>query len=490
MKVIITKNYSELSKKASEIIIKETAAKANLVMGFATGSTPLGLYRELIKAERAGKINFSRVTTFNLDEYYPIKRTDKNSYCYFMFKNLFNKVKIKKSKINVLNSETKNPREECKLYQDKLGRNKIDIQILGIGSNGHIGFNEPGSSFNSRTRLVNLTEKTIKDNSRFFARKEDVPKKGLTMGIADIMDAKKIVLLASGPNKAKAIKRMIEGPINKSCPASILQKHPNTIIILNKEAASLIREKESAFEVEKERYEVLTKENMPKGKRILIISPHPDDVSINCGGVMALLTKRNKISAFIMTTGYRSYIPNKTKKEIIKIREEETIRESEVSGFTPYFLRLSFYDSYQGRSETKDIRKMIKKLKEIKPDILFIPHKNDKHPIHKLSRKILLNCLKKMKKKVELWNYETIWSLFSPEEFNLIVPFPEKMLRLKIKAIKQHKSQIARTPFDVAASALAKFRGAIVPEQELFGYGEKSTLKDKNIELFFVEKVK
>ncbi len=488
MKIIITKNYLELSKRAAEVVISEMQKKPDLVMGLATGSTPLGLYRKLVKAEKQGKISFSKVTTFNLDEYYPIKRTDKQSFYYFKFKNLFNKVRIKKSKVNILNGETKNPKKECKLYQNKLRKNKIDIQILGIGANGHIGYNEPSSSFKSRTRLVNLAEKTIKDNSRFFAKKENVPKKALTMGIADIMDAKKIVLLASGSNKAKVVRRMIEGPINENCPASVLRKHHNATVILDKKAASLIREEESAFEIEKERYEVLTKENIPRGKRIAVISPHPDDVAVNCGGTIALLRKYNKISAFIMTTGYRSYVPNKTKEEIIKIREKETIKETKILGFILYFLRLSFYDKYQGRFETKDIRKIIKKLKKIKPDILFIPHKNDKHPIHKLSRKILLNCLKRMKKKVELWNYETMWSLFSPEEFNLIVPFSEKILKLKIKAVKQHKSQIDRTPFDVAASSLAKFRGAIVPEQELFGYGKKSTIKDKNIELFFVEK--
>lgn len=489
MKIIITKNYSKLSQKASEIIIGEMAGKRNLVMGFATGSTPLGLYKRLVKAEKKGEIDFSKITTFNLDEYYPIKRTSKNSYYYFMFKNLFNRVKIKESKINILNGETKDPQKECKLYQDKLRKNKIDIQVLGIGANGHIGFNEPLSSFKSRTRLVNLAEKTVKDNSKFFIRKKDVPSKALTMGIADIIDAKKIVLLASGFNKAKAVKMMIEGQIDESCPASILKKHHNAVVILDKRAASLLKEDRIPFDIEETDYRILTEENMPKGKRILIISPHPDDVSINCGGAIALLTKYNKISAFIITTGYRSYIPNKTRREIIKIREEETIRESEVLNFTPYFLRLSFYDNYKGKFEDEDIKELIQKLKKLEPDIILVPQENDKHPTHKLSRNILLKCLKKMKKQVELWNYETMWSLFSLAEFNLIVPFSEKILKLKMKSVKQHKSQVVRTPFDIAAFSLVKLRGALIPEQ-LFGYGKESFIKDKNIELFFVEKLK
>ena len=227
---------------------------------------------------------------------------------------------------------------------------------------------------------------------------------------------------------------------------------------------------------------------MPRKKRILFISPHPDDVSINCVGVVALLSKYNKISAFIMTTGYRSYTPNKTKQEIIQIRKKETIKEAKVLNFIPHFLKLNFYDDYDGKFKESDIKEVVQKLKKINPDIIFVPQKNDKHPTHKLSRNILLKCLKKTKKKVVLWNYETMWSLFSTGEFNLIVPFSRKILKLKKRAIKQHKSQIRRTSYDVAAYSLAKLRGAIIPEQ-LFGYGEKSFLKNKNIELFFIEKI-
>ncbi|MBZ9572683.1 glucosamine-6-phosphate deaminase [Patescibacteria group bacterium] len=487
MKIIITKNYSELSKKAAEIIINEIVANPKLVMGFATGSTPLGLYKELVRADREGKIDFSGLATFNLDEYYPIKKSDKQSYYYFMFDNLFNKVKINKNKINVLNGEAKDPQKECRLYEDKLQKNKIDIQILGIGANGHIGFNEPGSSFSSKTRLVDLREQTIKENSRFFARVEDVPKKALTMGIANIMKAKKIMLLASGIKKAKAVKRMIEGQVNESCPASVLQKHPDAIVILDKGAASLLKKDKLLFDREKKNYRILQEENIPRGKRIVVVSPHPDDVSVNCGGMIALLAKYNKISAFIMTTGWRAYVPNKTKEEIIKIREREAIKESKILGFRPYFLRLSFYENFEGRFEKKDIKKIIEKLKTIDPDVIFLPQKKDDHPTHKLSRKILLKCLGIMKKKVELWNYETMWDLFNSGEFNTIVSFSEKILRLKIKGVKQHKSQTKRIAYNIAVFSLAKFRGILVPEEEIFGYGKKAILKDKNIELFFVE---
>jgi glucosamine-6-phosphate deaminase len=238
MKIIKTKNYNELSKTACEILIKEIEKKPNLVIGFATGKTPLGLYKELVKEYKNKKIDFSRIKTFNLDEYYPIKITDKNSYHYYMFKNLFNKINIKKSNINFLNGETKNPKKECLNYEQKIKRNPIDIQILGVGVNGHIGFDEPGSNFNSKTRLIDLSSSTLKRNSRFFNKKSQMPRKALTMGINTIMNSKKIILLASGKEKKQAIKHLIRGKIDEKWPVSILKNHKNLIAILDKSVLS------------------------------------------------------------------------------------------------------------------------------------------------------------------------------------------------------------------------------------------------------------
>ena len=237
----------------------------------------------------------------------------------------------------------------------------------------------------------------------------------------------------------------------------------------------------------KDNYRLIKKENIPKGKKIVVINSHPDDVSINCGGTIALFAPKNKISALVMTTGWRAQVPDKTKEQIIKIREEETIKESKILGFTPHFLKLSFYENFKGKFDKKDIEKLIEKLKTINPDIIFLPQEKDDHPTHKLSRELLLKCLKIMKKKKELWNYETMWDLFNSGEFNTIVSFSDKILSLKIKGVKQHKSQTKRTPYDIAAFSLAKFRGILVPEEEIFGFGKKAALKNKNIELFFVE---
>ena len=230
-----------MSKIACENVIDEILKKPNIRIGFATGQTPLLMYKELTNAYRKNKISFSGITSFNLDEYYPISRKNKNSYYDYMQKNLFKKINIKKSNINSLNGEAKNPEKECKNYERKIKKKKINLQILGVGVNGHIGFNEPGSSFNSKTRLVKLAEQTIERNSRFFKNKKEVPEHALTMGIRTIMNCDKIIFLASGKNKANVVKALVEGRINKNCPASFLKKHKNLVLIIDKQAGRFLK---------------------------------------------------------------------------------------------------------------------------------------------------------------------------------------------------------------------------------------------------------
>lgn len=233
MKLVRVKNYREMSEKASEIVISEIKKKPNLVLGFASGKTPKGAYKRLVKAYRRGEVDFSKVRAFNLDEYYPVKNNDKRSFYYYMHKNLFNKINIKKENINLLNGEIKNPGKECQNYESKIKKNPVDLQILGIGVNGHIAFNEPGSLKESKTRLVKLTPETIKNN------KIKNIKKALTMGIATIMKADKILLLASGKRKAEAVRCLIRCKPNKCCPASFLKRHKNLIVIVDNDAGSL-----------------------------------------------------------------------------------------------------------------------------------------------------------------------------------------------------------------------------------------------------------
>ena len=243
MKIFILQNYDELSKKAFEIFKETITNTLNPVIGFATGTTPIGLYNLLSEAYKNKELSFESVTTFNLDEYVGLKHTHHQSYAYFMHKYLFDNVNLKKENINLLNGVNDNLNAECDRYNALLNDNQIDLQILGLGSNGHIGFNEPGTSFSSQTHIVELKKSTIKDNSRLFNNYDDVPTKAITMGIKNIMNAKRVLLLVSGKNKAEAIHKFFVDDISEELPCSVLKKHSDVYVLLDVDAASLILQK-------------------------------------------------------------------------------------------------------------------------------------------------------------------------------------------------------------------------------------------------------
>lgn len=240
MKIVITKSYDEMSEKAFEVMKQVVLQKNDAVIGLATGTTPLGLYNLLIKACENKEISFKDIKTINLDEYKGIDKSNKNSYHYFMQQNLFKYVDINQKNIYIEKGNAECDLAECKRYNELLDKFPQDIQLLGIGSDGHIGFNEPGTKFDSLTHVVNLKKSTIKDNSRLFNKISEVPKQAYTQGIKNIMNAKKILIIANGKNKAKAVQKAICGPITEKVPASILQLHPDCTFILDEEAASLL----------------------------------------------------------------------------------------------------------------------------------------------------------------------------------------------------------------------------------------------------------
>ncbi|MCX7919208.1 MAG: glucosamine-6-phosphate deaminase [bacterium] len=236
MNVIIVKDKDELGKVGAQIIATEMKKKAVFVLGGATGSTPIPVYKELIRLHKEEGLDFSSVITFNLDEYVGLPGNHDQSYRYFMDTNLFNHININKKNTFVPDGMAKDIAAFCAQYEEMIKDvGGIDVQILGIGSNGHIAFNEPPSSLASRTRQVFLTESTIKDNARFFAKIEDVPTSAISMGIGTILEAKKILLFANGANKADAVAKSIEGPITAMVPASALQLHPDVTFILTED---------------------------------------------------------------------------------------------------------------------------------------------------------------------------------------------------------------------------------------------------------------
>lgn len=238
MKVLVKEDYEAMSKAAGEIFIQAIKNKSDVVLGLATGSTPLGMYKEMIRAHKEEGIDFSKVKTFNLDEYVGLSSEHPNSYRYFMNNELFNHININKGNTYIPNGKAEDLEKYCKIYDETIAEaGGIDIQVLGIGENGHIAFNEPDDSLSVGTSVVKLTENTIEVNSRFFDSMEEVPKTAITMGIGSILKARRIILLASGEKKAPVIKRLLnDNRVTTMLPASFLLLHPDVTVIVDEAA--------------------------------------------------------------------------------------------------------------------------------------------------------------------------------------------------------------------------------------------------------------
>ncbi len=240
MRIIRTKDYEDMSARAADVIAAEVILKPDCVLGLATGSTPIGAYERLVERYRAGELDFSQVISYNLDEYRGLAHDDPQSYHYFMEQYLFSHVNIDPANTHVPDGANEDVEEATAGYDAQVAAAGYpDLQLLGIGNNGHIGFNEPDAAFSKGTHCVNLTESTIEANSRLFESADDVPRQAYTMGIGTIMRAKRVFVIANGEKKAQAVHDMIYGPITPSCPASVLQLHPDAIVIADEAALAL-----------------------------------------------------------------------------------------------------------------------------------------------------------------------------------------------------------------------------------------------------------
>ena len=241
MNVVVCENYDEMSKVAADIIAGQLKEKPASVLGLATGTTPIGLYAELVRACDAGEISFARAQSFNLDEYRGLPGTHNQSYRYFMQENLFDHVDIDVANTHVPDGSMEDAEAACAAYEDAIAQaGGIDLQLLGLGHNGHIGFNEPCDSFPVATHCVELTESTIQANSRLFDSIDEVPREAYTMGIGTIMKARKVLLVVNGAAKAQIVHDVVCGPVVPAVPASVLQLHPDVTMVVDKEAASLL----------------------------------------------------------------------------------------------------------------------------------------------------------------------------------------------------------------------------------------------------------
>ena len=240
MKVIKVKNYEEMSEEALKVMLSVVSENPNAVLGLATGSTPLGLYAKMAQDHRENGTSYANCRAVNLDEYVGLDASSDQSYVYFMRENLFKNIDIKLENTHIENGTAADKEAECARYNALLNELRQDIQLLGIGSNGHIAFNEPGTAFDSVTHIVDLAESTIKDNSRLFKSIDEVPRQAFTMGLSNIMNAKKVLILANGEGKANAVRELVKGEAWEEVPATVLQSHPDCILICVEAAGKFI----------------------------------------------------------------------------------------------------------------------------------------------------------------------------------------------------------------------------------------------------------
>jgi glucosamine-6-phosphate deaminase len=562
--VVLAASYDLIAKlvarRIAEIIRDRRAAGRPAVLGLATGSTPIGIYRELIRMHRDEGLDWSQVKAFNLDEYYPMPPDSVHSYHRFMWENLFDHVNIDPRNVHIPRGDI--PRDavdaHCRDYERAIAEaGGVDFQILGIGQTGHIGFNEPGSSTGSRTRLIVLDTITRRVAASDFFGAENVPAEAITMGVATILEAREIALIATGEHKAAIVKRSVEGDVDRSVSATYLQQHPNATVYLDTAAAAeltrvktpwLLREIEwtRPLEIEavvwlarttgksvlkladvdyRERHlgalltrhgssaalngavfnalgaKVRGRSKLPRGLRIVVFSPHPDDDVISAGGTLwKLRQNENEIVVAYMTSGniavfdhevrrYLDFIrrtagdfdyandrlrsllgeveafldhkaPGEVDSDTVlmlkrRLREVEALSAIDTLRLRPEqsrFLNLPFYRTGTVRKDPigpRDVEIILDLLEEHRPEIILVAGDlSDPHGTHRMCKDAIELALERYSGAApEIWLYRGAWEEWSIAEADILVPMSEEELRLKVSAIFKHQSQKDRAPF-------------------------------------------
>ena len=567
IRTVVVDDHEDIARlvagRIATLVREKEAAGERAVLGLATGSTPIGVYRELIRLHREEDLSFRHVVTFNLDEYYGLKPDNIHSYHRFMWENLFSHIDIDRRNVHIPDGTT--PRDQvesaCHAYEDAIRRaGGIDFQILGIGKTGHIGFNEPGSGPESRTRLVTLDTITRKDAAADFFGEEHVPREAITMGVATILDAREIAILATGEHKAAIVRRAVEGEIDVQVAATFLQRHPNTTFYVDHAASeqltriatpwlvaevqwtpelamravvwlsgvcgrailklttrdytehhlsSLVAQYGTAGAVNGEVFNMLGakirgKSKLPRGRRIIVFSPHPDDDVISMGGILRkVVENENEVLVAYMTSGniavfdhdvrrYVDFLSRLSREQPLDaeatakfadrvheavaskhpgdvdipeiqdikrvIRESEAVSGIEVVGLPPSaarFLDLPFYQTGKVRKDPigpEDVAIVRALLEEIAPEIIFVAGDlSDPHGTHRMCKEAIDLALGEYVAaggaRPEVWLYRGAWQEWPITDATWLVPLSQDELRLKIQAIFKHQSQKDSAPF-------------------------------------------
>ena len=481
MKIFSDKEFSRVSIQAALSVYSHFTKTKQSSLILASGASPQPMYQELIRLNKSMNL-FENTNFYHLDEFLNVDKSQ--TFGQELQKDFFQPLKINIKKLTQWDTgDADDWRTIAEKIDKEIFENPPEVCILGIGTNGHIGFNEPGTPMTSTSRKMKLSPETKKALGPRFNGKNNVPSHAIGLGISSILRAKKIILVASGSDKAEAISKMLTGPISPDCPASFLRLHPDVEIYGDEAALKLHQTRPEAYV---EDHLVLRTGKKFEGD-VLFMSPHPDDTSISAGAVLSRHSQSQKICAVNFYSGHRSEIPGTTRQERVDIRKKEAKEEAEILNISSEFLELSGYDG-EDPLNSDDLTRIREVIERFKPKNIFIPMFDDSHEAHRNCAHATMKALEGLKcsDPLYIWQYETPWRLFRPGEMNVFVALDQDEISTKLRAIGAHRSQVERVPFDYGADALARLRAVISQEQELNVFGSTTRMcLGKHVECFF-----
>ena len=437
-------------------------------VGLATGGTFQLFFQRLIEEEQAGRLALDHVRFTHLDEYVGVGPDVAGGMVHELNECVFGRLASGVAAFHPVPAAAPNATEaHARLLEEIL---PLDLQLLGIGRNGHVAFNEPGTAFGVLTHETPLTDDTCAANVARFPDGEH-PATALTMGPRALLRCRSLCMVATGDGKAEAIRALLEDPISPACPASVLRLHADATLILDRAAASRLGT-DARWRPAAVAEAVLGAADLAPDGPVVVVSPHPDDASISCGGLLASLPAETERVIVTMTTGARARVPGDlVAAQIIELREAEVREEARVLEAEPIFLRSRFYDS--GAFETDDADRLLETLILARPAWILGPARNDPHPTHRLTREVLDDAARRYVTEtgaaVEIWTFEGAWHQHANDEVNALVVFDSAAEARKLLAVRAHQSQLARVPFDEGAIALARLRAVTFSESKFGG---------------------
>lgn len=453
------------ARAATEAAIAEITAllgrESRPRVGLATGRTFEGFFRALRDRSADGSLSLSRVSFTHLDEFHGFGPEDAGGMVHELNAALFEGLEPAPASFRTVPSGGTLD-EAVQAHGKQLAQDPVPhLQFLGIGGNGHVAFNEPGASWREHSHAVPLAPSTLSANAGRFTSGKTATH-GITTGAAALLDAGRLVLLATGKSKAQAVKALLEGDIDPACPATLLHLHRNALVVLDSDAASELgfasRWKPAPLPL----LQASARELVAPGP-VLVVSPHPDDASISCGGVLAGLGQDIRRGILTMTAGHRAKVAGVEDAEAVtELREAEVRAEASHFRAETIFLRARGYDS--GALEAEDVNATLAVIEEWKPAWILAPALEDGHPTHRLTRQIVDEAIRRWQRKspgamLEVWTYEGPWYQHPRDRVNGLVQLTAEQEELKLRAVREHVSQMARVPFDAGAAALARLRG-------------------------------